>query len=209
MAEHDHKRSELDDERRRFIHHAMRQLIEELSDEAEARQTRSDAAATEQEAKDGPAPDTVAAQRIPVPNDCEINVLCLPAADEADEISGLMLAQVLEHHGYCAINVAVAALASEMVSMVEEKHADLVCVCAMPPAAVAHARYLCKRLHARHAELKIIVGLWMLKGDREKARRRITGVESAPLCVSLTEAMNQIEQLAHSALVAARSGVKA
>jgi ribosomal protein L12E/L44/L45/RPP1/RPP2 len=53
-----------------------------------------------------------------LPNQCIVNVLVLPAHDEADEIVGLMLAQLLDLHGYCAHAASTNALAGEMVEMV-------------------------------------------------------------------------------------------
>ena len=95
-----------------------------------------------------------------IPKDCRIAVVCLPARDEADEIAGIMLAQLLELRGYCAMPVSRTSLASEMLSEVEKHNADVVVVSALPPAAVAHARYLCKRLQAENAERNTIVALW-------------------------------------------------
>jgi hypothetical protein len=111
-----------------------------------------------------------------LPKDCVVNVLVLPAHDEADEIVGLMLAQLLELQGYCPTAVSVTALAGEMVEMVKTKGANIVAVSAMPPAAVAHSRYLCKRIHLKYPDVSMIVGLWSFKGDLKKATNRITCV---------------------------------
>ena len=52
----------------------------------------------------------------------------------------MMLAQLLELRGYCAILVSTDSLAAEMIEMVEKKKADVVCVSAMPPAAVVRRK---------------------------------------------------------------------
>ena len=85
--------------------------------------------------EDAPAPDPL--RRLP--QECAVKVLCLPARDEADEIVALMLTQILEVRGFCTHSPTAAMLASEMVDLVESKKIDLICVSAMPPAAVAHA----------------------------------------------------------------------
>ena len=59
-------------------------------------------------------------------------------------------------------------LASEMIARVEESKPFLVCVGAMAPSGLAHARYLCKRIRARFPELKILVGRWGAGADLEK-----------------------------------------
>ena len=73
-----------------------------------------------------------------IPKECVITVVCLPAHDQADEIVGVMLGQLLELRGYCAVPVSHNVLASEMLAEVENRQADIVCVSALPPAAVAH-----------------------------------------------------------------------
>jgi len=133
-----------------------------------------------------------AAPGVRVPSDCTVNVVLLPAHDEADEISGLMLAQLLEFRGYCAFAQSVTKLA-----------AHVVVVSAMPPAAVAHSRYLCKRLHARFPDANMVVGLWTMKGDVKKAKDRVTCVGSVQVATELKTALEQIGQLAQPVIVAA------
>ena len=140
-----------------------------------------------------------------LPKGSLVNVLCLPARDEADEIVALMLRQLLELGGYNAVTPSAAMLASEMVEMVESNKIDLVCVSAMPPAAVAHARYLCKRLHARFAEITQVVGLWTLKTDLGKARDRIACSRDMQLVTTLHDAVAQLGQLSHSIIIQSNS----
>jgi len=132
--------------------------------------------------------------RTHLPKDCVVNILCLPAHDEADEITALMLAQLLQFQGYCSTAASVTALVGEMVEMVEQNRVHLVAVSAMPPSAVAHSRYLCKRIHAKYPEIKMIVGLWSFRGDLKKATARITCVGTVSVTTTLKEAMDQIHQ---------------
>ncbi len=143
--------------------------------------------------------------RTPLPKHCVVNVLVLPAHDEADEIIGLMLAQLLEFQGYCAHAASVTALAGEMVEMVGAKEANLVAVSAMPPAAVAHSRYLCKRIHTKDPDISMIVGLWSYRGDLKKATDRITCVGTVSVMTTLKEAMDQIQQQVQPLLLRSES----
>jgi len=136
-----------------------------------------------------------------LPGECKITVLILPARAQADEIVAAMLAQLLEVRGYCTVAATSDVLAGEMVDMVEGKKADLVCVSAMPPAALAHARYLCKRLHAVHPDIKLVVGLWTLKTDINRARERIACSGDVQVTSTLHEAQEQIEQFARPLMV--------
>ena len=151
-----------------------------------------------------PAPDRAPAVRIP--RDCTVNVAVLPAHDEADEIAGQMFAHVLSFRGYCAFAMSVANLASEMVEAVEAKEAHVVVVSAMPPAAVAHSRYLCKRLHARFPDVSMVVGLWTMRGDLKKAKDRVTCIGTVQVSTTFAAALEQVGQLAQPVVVAASAG---
>lgn len=203
MAAQDHHRGDIDTEHLQFVHQTIREMVDELGEAAQSRTAEQRKALAEKSKDENAIPAVIDRKRTMVPKGCVINVLCLPAKDEADEISGMMMAQLLQQHGYCAFAASVEALAAEMVEMVTQKEADVVCVSAMPPAAIAHSRYLCKRLSARFADLPTIVGLWTLQGDRDKARVRIACTDTVHLCVKFSEAIDQIEQFAHPFIVAA------
>ena len=200
----DHHRGRLDDARLEFIRQSMRNIVEELGDEQRARDVRHAAAQTEQAARE--QQPQVPASRPSVPKDCTVNVLCLPSKDEADEIVALMLSQVLEFRGYSATAASAASLASEMVEMVERTRAHIVCVSAMPPSAVAHARYLCKRIHARYPDIDMVVGLWTAKGDIKKAKDRIACAGSVTLVTTLAQAEHEIDQMARAHTVSQTAG---
>jgi hypothetical protein len=114
-----------------------------------------------------------------------------------------MLKRLLEMRGYCAFIPSADALAAEMVDLVESKKADIVCISAMPPAAVAHARYLCKRLHERCGEISLIVGLWTFKADMTKAAERIACSSTARMVTTLREAQQKTDELAQPLIVRA------
>jgi hypothetical protein len=107
----------------------------------------------------------------------------------------------LELQGYCSTAVSVTALAGEMVELVEQKEAHLVAVSAMPPAAVAHSRYLCKRIHVKYPDISMIVGLWSFRGDLKKATDRITCVGTVSVMTTLKDAMDQIHQQVQPLLI--------
>jgi len=68
---------------------------------------------------------------------------------------------------------AVETLDCRPGGQVAEQAPALVCIGALPPGGLAHARYLCKKLRARFPEVKIIVG----GGDSQAAWRQ-TGSSS-------------------------------
>ena len=128
-------------------------------------------------------------------------MLCLPAHDEADEIVGMMLAQLLEFKGQRAIAASQVSLASEMLEQVHEQCAAVVCISALPPAALAHSRYLCKRLSARFPKLPAVVGLWTSKADPKKSLDRLPCDGPLHLVTSVTAAIAEIHQLVQPLLL--------
>jgi len=180
LAESDRHRGVLDPERERFIFDTTRELIQELPERLEA------AKKTEER----PAPKQVLHEN-PV-------VLCLPAADEADELAAEMLAQLLAERGVAAKAVAAKALASERLEEVHKAGVPIVCVSSIPPGAVAPVRYVCKRLRAEVPELKITVGIWQKEADLARLQQRIGANLADAIVTRLAQAVEQISPAASS-----------
>ncbi len=201
MAEQDRHKGKLDESRREFIRRSLRELIDELGDEQQVIFARTGAGPGDRskEVQEAAAPTSTKRKRLL--DHCTINVLTLPAHDQADEIVGLMLTQLLNFQGYCAKNHSFTSLASEMVEEVKKSETHIVVVSAMPPAAVTHGRYLCKRLHLVYPDIPMLVGLWTLKGNLQRAKDRITCVATVGVTTTLSEAIDQIDQMSkHLAL---------
>jgi len=165
------------------IQRGVRDMVDELGDQMRAAALKPNA-------------DPPVAARVMLPKGCAVNVVCLPANDESDEIAATMLGQLLELRGYCAVVVSVTQLASEMIETVQNAKADVVCISALPPAAVTHSRYLCKRLHGKLPEIEMLVGLWNSGTDLKRARERISAVRSVQVASTFTQAIEQINQMA-------------
>lgn len=210
LAHRDRLRGHVDAERSEQIRTTMREQVEEFGDNPptapELPPPSPEKAASPSTTKGDKTP--ISATFIPdLPRSTKISgaekvrILCLPARDEADEIAGMMFAQVLAGIGFTAEAVSVNALASEMIELVRSKNANLVVISALPPSAVLHARYLCKRLHQNFPEIKIVIGLWTSKADLKKAMGRISCDSSTPVVSLFSEAIREIEQLTPSLLL--------
>jgi predicted PurR-regulated permease PerM len=198
MAEKDRHTGNFNAEQESFIRQAMRDLIQELG-EAQKKQNDAAAALAEETGRGGEHGPENSPEKIPVrPSISEeptVTVLCLPAHNEADEIVGLMLAQLLEFKGQRTIAASRVSLASEMLELVQEQNAAVVCISALPPAALAHSRHPCKRLHARFPELPAVVGLWASKADPKKSLDRLPRDGPMHLVTSVVGAVAEINQL--------------
>lgn len=185
MAETHWQLGELNESKHKFIMQCLKEMIQdrrEREQEIQAEKVTADL----QESDEVTSRDENA-------KSSRRSILCLPARTEADEITALMLAQVLETNGCVVQTVAVTSLVAKMDEPVDLRIADVVCISATPPAAVMHARYLCRRLRDRLSNVKLVVGLWETQGDLNKAQERIGC--GAIAVSSLTEAQIQIQQL--------------
>jgi chromate transport protein ChrA len=190
LAERHWQFGELNEGKHKFITESLKEMIQDRGERQQEARTKEDTADAQEVGGDP--------SRVDGTNSSQFSILCVPARDDADEIAAMMLAQVLEKPGCLVKAVSVTSLAGEMVDLVDHCTADVVCISATPPAAVMHARYLCKRLHARLPELKLVVGLWDAQGDLNKSRERIGC--GAIVVATLADAQEQIRLLTESRL---------
>jgi len=196
MAETHWHRGDLNEDRHKFMFQSLKETVEEFGERQQELKLQEDKNDTRKICADSSLVNATDSSRL-----C---ILCLPARDAADEIAGMMLAQVLEMTGCLVQAVSVTALVSEMVDLVEQRKADVVCISAMPPAAATHARYLCKRLRGRFPEANLIVGLWNVQGDLNKAKERIGCGAATHVVGTLADAQEQIRLLIQPLLLRPR-----
>lgn len=216
LAHRDHFRGLLENGRAEYIHAAVKEQIEELAELPMLKPSAASAISkavhltpktNSQIVAGNTRPETGAAsENPPLPtahvNGAEhVNLVCLPARDEADELAGAMFAQVLQRQGFKAEAVSVTSLVSEMVDLVGQKKADIVIICALPPSAIGHARYLCKRLHQKYPEVNLMIGLWTSRNDLSEARTKIGCSDHDVVVNNFADGLKQIEQLVHPLLL--------
>ncbi len=102
------------------------------------------------------------------------SVLCVPAEDQGDAIIAKLLTAILINRGIVARVVSLDRLEEEVTTSAETL--ELVVVSALPPEAVPPARAVVKRIRARAEDLPIIVGLWGLDRDFDRAVQRLGSV---------------------------------
>src|SRR5688500_7704557 len=97
LGEQDRHKGRLDDARWKMVRQSLREMIDELGDDYRLRFAQTGASTASVPGKlahESDSPSDVP-HRFPLQKDCTVNVVVLPAHDEADEIVGLMLHQVL------------------------------------------------------------------------------------------------------------------
>ena len=123
-----------------------------------------------------------------------IRVLCVPGHDKADEITAVMLSQLLSDGTIEAETSSTDVLAAELVEYVKTTDVNAVVISAVPPRASRHARYLCKRLRAQLPELPIIVGLWS-GSHLARTLKRLEGSGATAIVHSLADAVKKLQAL--------------
>lgn len=167
LAERDYHHGRIEPVRRQLVLNSVRDFVEMQQPAAKQRA---------EELKEKPA------------------VLCLPARDEADGISAKMLAQVLIEKGINAQAAGVEVLASELLETIAQMDVKVVCISAVPPAGMRHARYLYKRIRARFPDVYIVIGSWTRASFEGRSRRVAEAMDAERECVvsSLASAVEQI-----------------
>jgi hypothetical protein len=193
QAECDWHRGTLDDARHFRIRQGLKEIVQTLGEQQQDEDTDDASAAAVSEAKgqlDRQAPSAKAPVARPaLPRGASVNVRCLPAHDEADQIVGMMLAQVLQRRGFTVTIPDSVSLTSEMASSIESQMTDVLVVSALPPKAALHARYLTKLVRSRHPDLQIIVGLWT---NDKKTAIEFEKIQTAATLDGLQDQIDQI-----------------
>jgi len=187
LAEQDRHLNLLEGTTTDFVTQNTRNLIEEIGERSSQNNEDDNGdvlSNTDEQASDA------GAERSPLSG---LRVVCIPAADEADELVAIMTAQLLQHLGCEVLQLPVSPRAN-LVTEVASYAPDIAIVSALPPFAAGHARSLCKRLRQRQPNLKIIVGLWNFEGGVPTAQSRIGPDAAHAVLTSLQQVITFLTQ---------------
>jgi hypothetical protein len=190
MAEQDRHKGALGEAREAFLFLSASELIAEL---AEYKHELDPAKAPDQPVNEAlltesPVAEEASTYRPPG------RVLCLPASDQADEITSSMLAQLVEQAAYPAVSFPVSSSLDESLARIEPVPDDIICISALPPFAFVHARTACRQLRARWPRTRLLVGLWTYAGDLDKTKLRFGNTPPDCLATTLSQAIDQIHE---------------
>ena len=174
LAEHDRHKGELDPDREQFLFLSIREMLAEIPDRAAKSELADPEAAGDAEA-------TPPSGRI----------LCIPASDEADEVTAAMLALLLERSG-CVVIAFAPDPGLQQLAFVQPAADDIFCISALPPFAFSHARSLSHKLRERFPKTRIVVGVWGFAGETEQAMQRFQTPRPDKLVTSLADAIQAV-----------------
>jgi predicted PurR-regulated permease PerM len=181
LAEQDRHKGAIDAAREEFLFLSVNEMIIDLSDYEPV----LDSSQAENAVQESGTAELLSAR-----------ILCLPANDQADEVTSAMLAQILEHAGHRAFSLPLGHTSpTELLALIEKRHDDVVCICALPPYAFPPARTMCKSIRDRFPKLKLVIGVWGFSGDTQKAKARFERAQPDRLFTSLAQAVAEIQEL--------------
>jgi hypothetical protein len=182
-AKKDHVRGNLSDDDILFIVQTTHDIVEDVGSHPPQQALPETTEAT----ADSPEHNS-----IPV---SKVQIVGCPARDQVDEVALFMLQQLLDPRRFEVELLPATMLASEMVAVMEQYHGSLLCLGALVPGGMAQARYFCKRLRARDAEIKIVVGRWGLPEHNENNENLLRAAGADYIGITLQETCDQIAQL--------------
>ena len=169
MAEEDRHRGTLGDTREVFIIESIGEMIEKSAGYSEA--------------------------RIAGPVQAAGRIVCLSAADRADEIAGAMLAQVLNGAGTRVICFPASDNQGDLLDQLSLGDGDVLFISALPPFALLSAGKLCKRLRERFPHLPLILGLWSNTKESASYEERLTKAFGVEVVHTLAQALARVTEM--------------
>ena len=121
-------------------------------------------------------------------------VICIPAGDQADEVTAMVLAQLLEQSCHNTLLLPTASVTPEILERLGQDPGTILCISALPPFVFTQTRTLCQRIREQLPENRILIGLWQSAQSPELMRERFGSARPDRVVTTLGEAMAQIEQ---------------
>ena len=183
-AKKDHVRGNLSDDDMLFIVQTTHDIVEDIGSHPpqQALPETTEATANGLDHNSSPLP--------------KVQVMGCPARDQADEVTLFMLQQLLDPGHFEFELLPATMLVSEIMALLDQQHpGGLLCLGILAPGGMAQARYLCKRLRARDAEIKIVVGRWGLSQHNENSENLLLAAGADYIGITLQETCAQIAQL--------------
>lgn len=168
MAERNRHQQDLTEEAEQFIYRTLRELILDTGDRAEMIA----------EEKAAPAPPT--------------RILCVPVRDEADDLAGIMLAQLLQTAGFDARAIPVER-DSRVGAIAAAEQPEILFLSGLPPFARGRSRRVYNTVRTRYPKLRIMIGLWNYRDDLAQAAEQISRGEVSEAATTLAQAVAQVQ----------------
>ncbi|HXC95265.1 MAG TPA: AI-2E family transporter [Edaphobacter sp.] len=131
-------------------------------------------------------------------------VVCISANDQADELTSLMLGQLMERSSHQTLLLPAASVSGEILDTLAHEPNTVVFVSALPPFAFSQARAICQRIRSHLPHNRIVIGLWNPGEDPEQPSEitieRFGAGKPNVIVNTLSQAVRQINSWAQSSM---------
>ncbi len=201
LSEEDRHKGALDEVHTAWLNQSATELVAELTDYKPPPPPEPGTDAVAEEASEPVTaplsqPLTTPSDSEPAPDNAS-PVVCIAAGDQADEIAGTMLAQLLESNRGHRCHAAVRSRPCRRRSWSGWPRTRTQCSAfrRIPPFAFAQARKLAQQLREGMPKNPIVVGLWGGNSDAETVRARFGNARPDAIVTTLAEALAQVQEI--------------
>jgi predicted PurR-regulated permease PerM len=118
-------------------------------------------------------------------------IVACAARNGADELALLMFRQVLDPARF-DVEIVPPETLFEAATTAGRSRPAAICVAALPPGGVAHARFLCKRLRLRNPDTRIVIGRWGAHRFGDEKADRLLAAGANAVATTLLETRDQL-----------------
>ncbi|MGU3493499.1 AI-2E family transporter [Xanthobacteraceae bacterium A53D] len=194
LAQHDHARGALGEERIERIRNSVSELIYNLGPGEE----EPLAATTERDGEpaSAPLPGWIDRSALPAPWSGATPILCIGARTGLDEAAAALMALVFTAHGLPARAEGPSGLQRSSLNALETEKIALVTISSVDGGAVTPLRYSVRRLRRHLPAIKVLLGAWGMADDQNA--RNVLEDAGNPYATSATQALNAVQRLTDS-----------
>ncbi len=173
LADRDRARDQISEPDHQYVLRTIRALLDAAPDELNKKRGPPASTDENQESSSGAVVE---------------RVVGVSARTATDETIWDMLAQLFDPKRVELESVGSAYLSSESAAVAEQSPPDLVCVISIPPGGLAQARYLCRRLRAKHPQTPILVIRPGVQANGKDSAQKLTEDGATHVCFTIEEA---------------------
>jgi predicted PurR-regulated permease PerM len=186
LAEQDRHQGSLDEAHSNFLFLSIGELVAELTNY----RPNLPADPTNKAAIDQTPPDVSLTQQ---PHK-DFAIVCISASDQADELSSLMLAQLMEQADHSTLLLSGSSLSTELLDTLAKEPDTVVFISALPPFAFTQARAICQRVRTHLPKNRICIGFWNTTDEPDQTLERFGHGRPTAVISTLSQALQQVAQ---------------
>lgn len=126
-------------------------------------------------------------------------IICIPAGDQADELTAMVLAQLLEQRCHNTLLLPTESVTPEILERLGQDPRAILCISALPPFVFTQTRTLCQRIREQLPRNRILICMWQSTQSPEVMRDRFGSARPDRVVTTLAAAVGQIERWQQSA----------